>query len=152
MSAKLYQFVLPNHDNKGVPYDHRLEQFESLALRYAGGLTRVAVAALGKWRDQDAMDCNEGSQVDYEDSVRIYQIACEPAVLSQLIDAAFALFSDQLSLYVAEIGRAYLIDRPRDVEAMDAPDLTKEESQRNLHNVGPSGAENVAAVSLYPNA
>ena len=93
---KLFEIALPMFTNAGLDYDEAQEAWRRTALSVAGGFTDFGEHC-GYWMDGDRL---------YQDQVRIYRVACDPAKWKVLIDAAFNLFSDQEAIFYAEIGEA----------------------------------------------
>ena len=100
---KLYEIILPDHDNLGKPFLTQHGLWQERALAQAGGYTELPVAN-GLWRDpQDSRD--------YYEKVIIYRIACEQHIFLSLVAEAFKLFSDQKAIFTAEIGEATIFQR-----------------------------------------
>lgn len=101
----LIQYVLPNFANDGSDYSRQLQDWEAFVVKQTGGLTRVAVAAVGFWeRPEDG--------VVVEDSLRIYQVAVERLEDVVVIDEkTLELFPDQHSFFVGDIGKAHISTR-----------------------------------------
>lgn len=98
---RLYQFALPNESNDGVSYAKERDQWEHTALALAGGFTTLGLHA-GAWQDTSTGRI-------YREGVHIYQVACEEPTKINLVQRLNALFRDQTTFYVAEIGTAEII-------------------------------------------
>ncbi len=98
----LFEIAVPVRDNndKPIPKGKNLA-FETFLLSSVGGYTRMP-ATEGAWSD--------GKRV-YYDEMRAYRIACDPDTMRQIVKLAFAVYSDQAAIFVAEIGRAWIIPR-----------------------------------------
>ncbi len=101
----LYEFALPTKANNGDDYSDALKAWEDIALNRCNGFTRMPDVD-GFWRDGD-----DGKV--YADRMRGYRIACKPAQMRAMRDDAFRLFPDQVALFVATIGTADIVSRPR---------------------------------------
>jgi hypothetical protein len=98
---KLYEIALPMFTNGGLEYDEAIEAWRRVALDKAGGFTDVGEAH-GYWLDNNRL---------YQDQVRRFHVACKPEVWEALIDAAFGLFTDQVSIFHACLGEATIVGR-----------------------------------------
>lgn len=105
--TKLYQFALPDETNAGVSYAKQRDQWEHTALALAGGFTTLGLHA-GAWQD------NKTGRI-YREGVHVYQVACELATKTNLVQRLNSLFDDQETFFVAEIGTAEIIARTDDV-------------------------------------
>lgn len=101
---KLYEIVLPEHDNLGKPYLTQHGLWQERALVQAGGYTELPLAT-GMW-------FNHIDGAVYQDKVITYHIACEPHIFLSLVAEAFKLFNDQKAIFTAEIGEATIYRRP----------------------------------------
>lgn len=102
----LYQIALPERTNDGARgYVEELERWEMKALILAGGYTYMGERE-GAWRDS-------GTRTVYHETMHWYQVACEPERIQRLTEAALELFPDQLSIFVSQIGEAWVVERPR---------------------------------------
>lgn len=98
---KLYQINVPMTDNKGLPYDLSIEEFERGLLANCGGFTRLPEAA-GVWHD------NESGKT-YRDRIAVFQVACDEAGRRAIDYLLRELFDDQECFFVAEIGAASFV-------------------------------------------
>lgn len=98
----LYQFALPLKTNDGsASYERQLLIWEELAID-EGGFTNLGDRS-GAWRD-------DKTGVVYRETMRGYQFAGTVSAAYRLLDAAKALFPDQLAFYLASIGAAEIVD------------------------------------------
>jgi hypothetical protein len=98
---RLYLIALPLFTNSGDSYADAHEQWRRKALDLAGGFTELGDAHVF------LMDRNKL----YTDRIRQYQVACEPEQWAALIDVAFRLFLDQVSMFHADIGKPEIVSR-----------------------------------------
>lgn len=105
----LYQFNLPTNTNAGLSYERARSDWAAEALKLAGGYTLAPGFALGFWK-------GSGPRV-YKDTVAVYQVACDTVILAALKVAFWRLFPDQEALFCADLGPAYLEDRPTEQQA-----------------------------------
>lgn len=100
---KLYQIVLPLFHNDGrKSYGGAHDDMRASMIKRAGGYTLLAHGSMGAWRDGNRL---------YNEPVAVYQVACDPLVKAELAIDALALFSDQKSLFIAELGNVEFIPR-----------------------------------------
>lgn len=99
---KLYQFNLPTNTNGGLSYELARKAWEKVALEAAGGYT-LAGFSTGVWKGEARI---------YKETMAIYTVACAPGVLATLEAAFWRLFPDQEALFVADLGPAYITQRP----------------------------------------
>ncbi len=107
---KYFELVLPLADNKGrlIPQHHKILQ--DYILTNAGGLTILAGGSTGLWVD-------ERKATVYRDSLAIYRVATTDEIFAQIVAEAFRLFSDQETIFHAEIGNATIAGRPAAIAA-----------------------------------
>lgn len=102
-SLKLFEIQVPLKSNLGKEYSKQIYRFEEYLLKHTGGFNQRPWVT-GQW-----MSAN--GQV-YKDMMLPYHIACDEKVMKLILRKAFELFPDQLGLYVAEIGQAFIIPNP----------------------------------------
>lgn len=101
----LYEIALPVWTNtRRKNYETQRKQWEAFALERAGGYTALA-QAMGAWHDTD-------TKRDYIEPMLLYRVVCSSETWDALVRRAFELFDDQLALYTAQIGDAFIINRP----------------------------------------
>ena len=106
--TNLYEIALPTKANDGSDYASALIAWEAKALQRAGGFTRRPDGE-GAWADQAEAS---GPIKVYRDTMRPFRVACEQAIMDDLLRDAFKLFPDQLAIFVATIGTAEIVYRP----------------------------------------
>jgi len=99
---RLYEITLPLYTNSGDDYDEAHEAWRRKALDVAGGFTQLPDGSMGYWLDGDKL---------YAEGVRVYRVACEPAQWFRLLEAAFGLFPDQITIFHAEVGDGTITSR-----------------------------------------
>ena len=115
---RLFQFIVPLYDNAGKPVERgQFEQWESALVDIAGGLTKGPRQS-GVWLDEKGKEYRDES-IAYtvalgQDGDKVGDIDNR---LQRINAAFFALFSDQLALFRAEIGTARIIERPHNETA-----------------------------------
>lgn len=99
---QMFEILLPLYTNSGDDYDDAHEAFRRKVLDTVGGFTELPDCH-GFWMDGGKL---------YNDRVRPYHIACDvPVQWSRILDAAFALFPDQLSICHTRLGVARITSR-----------------------------------------
>lgn len=99
----LYEFLLPEHTNTGESYKHAIHSWRKTAVRVAGGITDLGIVQ-GEWIEPDT-----GRHVIEHN--RCFQVACNVETYGRLVDLAVSLFEDQQTIFTAEIGTAYPMQR-----------------------------------------
>lgn len=101
---RLYRFHMPDTSNSGACYLEGRERFKRECLRLAGGYTEHAIAQ-GAWRD-------EAAKADYIEYVWPIDVAVEDgkgeATRRRLVTLFKECFPDQLAVFSAEIGQAWI--------------------------------------------
>ncbi len=112
----VYQIAVPETANDGLAsYHDAQDTFETMILVRAGGYTDLGVR-VGAWKDP-----SDGKV--YKERMRWYQVACEPGDWNVVIEYAFDLFPDQVAFFVAQVGTAEIIERPREVKPLPAAEI-----------------------------
>jgi hypothetical protein len=102
---RLYQFNLPDVTNDlQRDYDLERELWRERAVEKAGGASYTGQAT-GYWNDANGRTVKE--------PMHVYQVACDPETASYLVAYAQSLFLDQDALFVADLGEARIIERPK---------------------------------------
>lgn len=99
--SRLYQFNLPTHTNAGRSYEHARKSWAAQALALAGGYTALPFAR-GLYASETQT---------YDETIAAYQVACDPAVATELLADAFLFFPDQEAFAVFDLGEASIINR-----------------------------------------
>ena len=92
---KLFEILLPLHNNSGISMHLAHVQFQAYALHIAGGFTKCGVVE-GAWRNDAGI-----KMVDY---LLPYRVMCSPEQWAQIVARAFALFPDQEAICHSHIG------------------------------------------------
>lgn len=110
---KLYQFAIPTNTNEGLSYELSRKAFENTALREAGGYTQLSGFAQGVWLSVGPPERAIKGQL------ALYHVAALPEVADKLVEAFWPLFPDQQALFIAELGPAYVHNRPAALQAAE---------------------------------
>lgn len=100
---RVYRFHLPLTGNDGRDYSASVGQWLDKASELAGGYTYIGKVR-GYWRDPK-------TQITYVDEMHAVEVAVEDgqdALRVVLVQAFRILFPDQLAVYSAEIGQAWI--------------------------------------------
>lgn len=100
---RLYRFTLPQANNLGLSMEDAISEFKEYALKLAGGYT-VQPSVCGVWK---------GSDKTFFDHNSVVEIACNPATYKALLARVIALWPDQESFFVADIGQAFFVTPDR---------------------------------------
>lgn len=98
---KLFRFVLPKQDNKGVTMVDAYVQLRRFLLNTVGGWT-AQPEVTGAWKD-------DGGQ-EFRDTSWVLEVALEDApTFDRVMSEVRRLWPDQLSFFVAYVGEAFFV-------------------------------------------
>ena len=108
-NLKHYQILIPVFTNAGETYTDERHTWEMYLFDKIGGFTR-GLKVFGAWRDPEA------DKAYWEEMIPYYVAVKDEDTFAEITAEAFGIFADQKTFFIAALGTALIVERPRHSE------------------------------------
>lgn len=111
-NLKHYQILIPVFTNAGETYIDERHTWEMYLFDKIGGFTR-GLKVFGAWRDPKDGEAYWEEMIPYNVALSEDRDITAEEKFAEITAEAFGLFGDQKTFFIADLGTALIVERPR---------------------------------------